>query len=91
MERKKITRYLATNYCILVPVYYENEKRPAWRKVFEGNHKECENNFSNFPDFIMATNDENRENRQNKIKEFIFLQSIGKYIEAEKIKNQYNL
>lgn len=91
MEKKKISNYLSVeNYCILVPVYYEFEVEPAWRKVFTGDKKECENAFGNYPDFIKATSDENKENRKQKMQEYLFLLSINKKKEAEKIKLQFN-
>lgn len=90
-EVKKNTRVVASGYSILVPVYYENEDLPAWRKVYTGTYKECEDLFSNYPDYYNATNEENHKNRQNKIQEYIFLCSIKKYVEAEKIKKQYSL
>lgn len=88
MESKKISRYLATNYSVLIPVYYELESRPAWRVVFTGTYKECEKAFCNYPDFLRATAEENKKNKENKIKELIFLESIKKYKDAEEIRKQ---
>ena len=92
MENKKIMSYCnKENYCILIPVYYEFENEPSWRKVFTGTKSECENAFKNYPEHLKATNEENRENRQNKIQEYLFLLSINKKKQAEQIKTQYNL
>ena len=91
MESKKITNYCSKeNYCILIPVYYEFEEKPAWRRVFTGSKEECEKAFENYPKYLKATNDENRANRQNKIQEYLFLLSINKKKQAEQIRAQYN-
>ena len=92
MERKRITNYCSKeSYCILIPVYYECENAPSWRKVFIGTKNECEKAFENYPEYLKATNDENRANRQNKMQEYIFLLSINKKKQAEQIRMQYNL
>ena len=40
---KKIVNYENNNtFCILITIYYEYEKTPAWRKVFTGSKEECE-------------------------------------------------
>ena len=91
MERKRITNYCSKeNYCILIPVYYECENAPSWRKVFTGTKNECKKAFENYPEYLKATNDENRVNRQNKMQEYIFLLSINKKKQAEQIRMQYN-
>ena len=91
MEGKKIVSYCSKeNYCILIPVYYEFEEKPAWRRVFTGSKEECEKAFENYPDSLNASNEENIQNRKNKIQEYLFLLSIGKNAKAEKIKMQYN-
>ena len=91
MERKRITNYCSKeNYCILIPVYYEFEEKPAWRRVFIGSKEECEKAFSNYPDCLNASSEENAQNRKNKIQEYLFFLSIGKNAQAEKIKAQYN-
>ena len=91
MENKKIVSYCSReSYCILIPVYYEFEEKPAWRRVFVGSKEECEKVFSNYPDSLNASNEENIQNRKNKIQEYLFLLSIGKNAKAEKIKIQYN-
>ena len=90
MENKKIMNYLnKETYCILVPVYYEFEDKPAWRKVFTGTKEECEKTFADYPDYMIANEEENKKNRENIFKEYMFLLSIKKYKEAEKIKTQY--
>ena len=91
MEIKRITNYCSKeNYCILIPVYYECENNPSWRKVFTGTKNECEKAFKNYPEYLKATNDENRANRQNKMHEYLFLLSINKKKQAEQIRMQYN-
>ena len=91
MEIKRITNYCSKeNYCILIPVYYEYENAPSWRKVFTGTKNECEKAFKNYPEYLKATNDENRANRQNKMQEYLFLLSINKKKQAEQIRMQYN-
>ena len=91
MERKRITNYCSKeNYCILIPVYYECENAPSWRKVYKRTKNECEKAFENYPEYLKATNDENRANRQNKMQEYLFLLSINKKNQAEQIKMQYN-
>ena len=91
MESKRITNYCSKeNYCILIPVYYECENAPSWRKVFTGTKNECEKAFENYPEYLKATNDENRANRQNKMQEYLFLLSINKKKQAEQIRTQYN-
>ena len=91
MKTKKICNYLSKeNYCILIPVYYEFEVAPAWRRVFVGSKEECKKAFSNYPDCLNASSEENTQNRKNKIQEYLFLLSIGKNAQAEKIKAQYN-
>lgn len=89
MAKKEIKRYCDTQYCVMVPVYYENEPRPSWRIVFKGTSEECKKELSLFPDFLNATFEENAENRNNMRKEYLFYLSIGKTKKAEKIKLQY--
>ena len=92
MEIKRSTNYCSKeNYCILIPVYYECESNPSWRKAFAGTKKECEKAFKNSPEYLKATNDENRANRKNKMQEYLFLLSINKKKQAEQIRMQYNL
>lgn len=66
---KKIVQYCKSeNYTILVPVFYECENKPAWRKVYTGTKEECENELPLFPDFINANAEENKINRKNRFK-----------------------
>ena len=91
MDKKKIFNYFSKeNYCILVPVYYDFEEKPAWRRVFVGSKEECKKAFSNYPDFLNASGEENAQMRKNRLQEYLFLLSIGKNAQAEKIKVQYN-
>ena len=88
---KKIVNYENNNtFCVLIPIYYEYEKEPAWRKVFTGSKEECEKQFSLFPDFLHATYEENKKNRANKKAEYLLLLSINKTKKAESIKKQYH-
>lgn len=92
MEAKKIVKNHADgNYCLLIPVYYEYENKPAWRIARRGTLLEVQSAFDLFPEYLMASNDENLKNRQNKRQEFLFLLEIGKKKEAEKIQRQYRL
>ena len=88
--KKEISKYIDNQYIILIPVYYENEKAPAWRTVYKGTKKECKKKFSVFPDSLKATPEENKENRRNKLKELLFLESIGRKQKADQIRKQYN-
>lgn len=91
MEKKKIFNYLSKEtYCILVPVYYDFEEKPAWRRVFVGSKEECEKAFSNYPDFLNASIEENAQHMKSRMQEYLFLLSIGKNAQAEKIKAQCN-
>ena len=88
---KKIVNYNNTNtYLIMIPVFYENESKPAWRKVYKGSLIECKKAFSDFPDSLKATPEENNENRRYKLKELLFLESIGRKQKADQIRKQYN-
>ena len=90
MEKKYITQYLnKETYCILVPIYYEFENKPAWRKIFVGTEKECKEDFVSYPDYMKASEEENKKNRNNKFQEYMFLLSIKKLTKAQKIKEQY--
>ena len=91
MESKKIVSYCSKeSYCILIPVYYEFEEKHERKKEIDSRKEECEKVFSNYPDSLNASNEENIQNRKNKIQEYLFLLSIGKNEKAEKIKMQYN-
>lgn len=90
MDKKTIVKYCGS-YCVLLPVYYEFESSPAWRKYFIGTKKECENIIDGLPDFLKASSEENKKARENKIKEMLFLFEIGKTEKAKQIQKQYNL
>ena len=75
----------------MVPVYYEHENKPAWRRVFTGSMPECQKQIELYPDFMRATYEENKKNRKQKTAEYLLLLSIGKKEKAESIKNQYKL
>jgi hypothetical protein len=91
MEKKYITKYINNNYIIFVPVYYECENEPAWRKYYTGTKKECENMFATVPDYLNATPAENKTNRYYKRLEYNLLMDQGKKGKAAEIKTQYNL
>lgn len=85
---KKMVKH-NNDFCILVPVFYDHEEKPSWRKYFVGTLEKCNELFPSAPDFLNATYEENRENREWKRKEYTFLLSIGKVQKAEKIRAQY--
>ena len=89
---KHIVKYLdGGNYAIYVPVFYDYEEKPAWRKVFVGTEIECKNMIDTFPDSIQATPEENINNRRNAMQEYCLLMEVGKRTKANKIKEQYKL
>ena len=89
-ESKFIGTYCDTgNYCVLIPVYYENESRPAWRKYFIGTYEEAQAVFTSAPDFLKATPEEEKNNRHWKMQEYLFLLERGNKKEAAAIKAQY--
>lgn len=90
MEKKKIVNYCGECFAIVLPVYYECEEKPAWRVVFKGSKEECRNNIELYPDCATATHEENLQNRKNKMQEYLFLLSIKKIKDAEKIKEAFN-
>lgn len=66
-EKKIITQYLEKGtHCILVPVYYDGEEKPAWRNVFVGTYVSCLENLNAFPDYYEATLEQNAEHKRNK-------------------------
>ena len=89
-ETKEIIKY-DEQFCIVIPKYYEFENRPSWVVAYRGNFGECKNVFGNCPDLLTATFEENANNRHMKRQEYLFLLSIGKKKEADKIKKQYHL
>ena len=89
--KKKIVNYNGTSeYLIMVPVFYEFEEEPAWRKVFKGSKKECEKEFPSFPDSLKATPEENNKNRENQLKIAISHESMGRKAVAAKIREKYH-
>lgn len=79
MEKKEILKYLEDGiFCIMIPVYYECEEKPAWRKVCIGSKEYCESRFNDYPNFYNATAEENREMRECRFREYLFLKEIGK-------------
>lgn len=89
-DKKQLVKY-ENRYYILMPVFYEHETRPAWRKYFIGTRAECENVFNLAPDFLTATDAENTQTRKNKIKEYLFYMDRGNVKKAAAIKKQYEL
>lgn len=89
-EKAGIYKY-NNNYAVLMPVYYEHESRPAWRKYFIGTRTECENVLKSAPDYLKATAAENAENRHYKRLEYLLLIKLGQIKKADAIKAQYNL
>lgn len=90
MDKKTIVKYRGA-YCILIPVYYDFENSPSWRKYFTGTQEECKNIIDGLPDSLKASSEENKKARENKIKEMLFLFEIGKTEKAKQIQRQYNL
>lgn len=75
---------IGDNYCIMIPIYYEYEDKPAWRRVFKGTKKECEKEFSTLPEYLNATHEENKKNREDMIDLYEFFISTHAYKYAEK-------
>ena len=89
---KEMVKYLDSGkYAIYVPVFYDYEEKPAWRKMFVGTETECKNNLDNFPNSIQATAEENAKNRKNALQEYLLLMKTGKKVKANQIKEQYKL
>lgn len=71
---KEIVSYLSDgNYCILIPIYYGCELKPAWRVEFIGSLEDCKAKFDDYPDYRIATNDENASMRMSRFNEYLFL------------------
>ena len=89
-EHKYIAKY-ESRFCILIPIYYADEIRPAWRKygIF-GTLEEAKEAYAGAPDYLKANEEENRENRRYKRAEMLLLYEHGKTIKAEAIKRQYH-
>ena len=90
MYKKEIVKHWRKNHVILVPIFYENETRPAWREVFAGTKKECEEAFYDYPETMKASEEENRKNREYKMKEYLFFMERGDKAKAESIRKQHN-
>ena len=90
-EKSRITKYLNDGlYCVLVPVYYDNETRPAWKKHFIGTPEECKKALQAAPDYLNATPAENNEMRYYRRLEYIQLLKHGKTAEAAAINKLYH-
>ena len=79
------------DYLLLIPVFYDHETRPAWRKAARGTLEEVREAYKAAPDHMKATEEENRNNRQWKRAEMLLLYDHGKKAAAEAIKKQYQL
>ena len=66
-------------YQILVPVYYRRIIRPAWKKYFTGEKEEAEAIFAAAPDFLIATDEEEKEDFRNAINILNFHESRRDY------------
>ena len=78
-------------YILLIPVYYEHETRPAWRKGTSGTLDECKKALEAAPEYLNATPEENRTNRHYQRATMIFYQDRGQLEKADAIRKQYNL
>ena len=87
-HHKQLCRY-NDKYCVLVPVWYDNELTPAWRKWFVGSKSECKAAFDGCPDHLIASYEENKQAREWKLKEMMFCRSIGHNKKADSIAAQY--
>lgn len=91
MDKKRLVKYYGgPNYCVLIPVYYDHETAPAWRKYYIGPESYAIEYFETAPDYLNATADENEKNRFWKKQEYLLLLNHGKIKEANEIKVQYN-
>jgi len=89
-EKKYIARYEG-GFILMLPVYYEHETAPAWRKSTRGDLATVREAYEIAPDYLEATAEENRKARESKRREYIFLLDCGKRKQAEKIRAQYEL
>ena len=87
---KTIVSYHDGAFCVLVPVWYDYEKKPAWRKIIVGTKKECDAAFAAAPDHIIASYEENKRARASKLQEMLFYRGRGDNKKADVIKAQYN-
>ena len=91
-QTKKLVTYgAAGEYAAIMPVYYQNEESPAWRKMAVGSKEYCESALKDCPDYMLANDAENSTNRKSRWAEAALLDSIGKHKQAAKIKAQYGL
>lgn len=91
MEKTHIVRDTASgDFMLLIPVYYDHETRPAWRKGTRGDLATVQKALEAAPESLKATAEENRINRHYKRAEMILLQERGRRKEAEAIRKQYN-
>lgn len=79
------------DYLLLIPVFYDHETRPAWRKAARGSLEDVRKAYQAAPDQMKATAEENRTNRQYKRAEMLLLYDHGKKAAADAIKEQYQL
>lgn len=90
MYKKEIVNYNGSEkYIILVPVFYECESKPAWRNVFSGSLDDCKKAFSDFPDCLSATDDENKKNRYYMRLTAEFWEKIGRRKAAAALRSRY--
>lgn len=86
---KEIKKYCDSGFCVLVPVWYDNELTPAWRIVYKGTLEECKKEFGSYPNYMFASYEENATARKWKLKEMLFCREIGNIKRANAIKTQY--
>lgn len=89
-EKTHVCSHWRYGYCVMIPVYYENETKPAWRYYAKGTLDECRKAAESAPEYLTATAEENRQNRHWKRQEMLLLLDHGKKAEAEKIRGQYH-
>lgn len=92
MEYKK---YIAKDnsrggYALMIPVFYDHETRPAWRIETRGSLEDVREAYQAAPEQMKATAEENRNNRNWKRAEMLFLYDHGKREAADAIRKQYN-
>ena len=90
-EYKKHICSYRDSFVVLVPVWYEGENTPSWRKYFIGTKEECKKALEATPDSLEATYEENAKSRYWKMQEILFKEKIGKHKEAGQIRKQYCL
>lgn len=87
-EYKKHICSYRDSFVVLVPVWYEGENTPSWRKYFIGTKEECKKALEATPDSLKATYEENAKSCYWKMQEMIFKEKIGKHEAASLIKKQ---